>query len=117
MTRLREVEGLYPQLIPCHEQGPRSRIPDRKRKDSVERLQHFCAVPQVEIDEHLGIAGSLKAKAVGLQSATELAVVVDFSVENDHSSPRGIPHGLVARGAEINDRESAVGEADSGLMV
>ena len=65
-----------------------SLIPDRQREHAVEALGEFFAPLLPSVDQHFGI-GMVRAEAVslGLEFATQFAMVIDFAVEDDPDRP------------------------------
>ena len=55
--------------------------------------------------------------ALGFECLAQLAVIVDFAVEDDHVAPRRRDHRLVAGGREIDDRQPPVPERNPCLGI
>ena len=54
---------------------------------------------------------------MGVEPSSELPVVVDLAIEDDHASPGTGPHWLVAGPRQIHDGQTAMRESDSRLKV
>src|ERR1700730_3104268 len=73
----------------------------------------------VEMEQDLGIRVRAKNVPPRGQGCSQFAVVVDFAVESDDK--RGLSaslvqgHRLEAIGAEVNDREAAMGQSQSAV--
>ncbi len=68
----------------------------------------------VEVDEHLRVAVSREGVTGPLEVVPELAVVVELAVLDDLDAAVLVADWLVA-GLEVDDRETARGEADTAV--
>ena len=71
------------------------------------------------LQHHFGIGVAAKAQFRPLpeQLVAHLLAVVDFSVVDDHKSPAGGEHRLVAGWRKVNDGETPMSQRDTGLRI
>ncbi len=104
-----EEERLLPEPVARREQPLARRIPDREGEHSAQRLHAPVAVPLVEREEDLGIAGRPEAETIALELGAQLPVVVDLAVEGDVDAAVG--HRLLSAG-KVDDAQPPVSEPD-----
>ena len=74
------------------------------------RVHHGRPVFPVEMEQNLGIALGLEAMALVLQPAPQFPIIINLAVEYYPDGVIGSSHGLSAGLAQINNRETAMGQ-------
>src|SRR5918993_1156295 len=98
------VERLLAKPIAREEQLVPPEIPKRKGKHAVELVHHVVAILSVEMRKDFGIRHRLKRTAPLLKLFTQLAIVVNLSVQNDCDTLIFVKRWLFT-GDEIDDGE------------
>ncbi|CQR36782.1 hypothetical protein THICB1_60006 [Thiomonas arsenitoxydans] len=113
---LREVERLHAEAVACQQQALAAWVPQREGEHAVEPAHTVFAPLRVGLEEDLGIAAGDEAPAQLAQFSAQRAVVVDDAVEHQHAAGVGVAHGLVARLAQVDDRQSGMSERDRAAV-
>ena len=93
-----------------------ARIPKRNREHSIHSRDKIHSVFLIQMRNDFAVAGAFKAIAFVDQVPTQLAIVIDFTVE-DHDDGAGcVHHGLIAR-VEVDDCQPSHAEANPGCNV
>jgi hypothetical protein len=93
-------------------------VPDRHREHADEATERRFNPPRLECGEDdFGIGMTDEAAALLLQLMTKLTVVVDFAIEDHREPPAVRLHGLVAVGAQVDDRKPPESERDAVLLI
>src|SRR5207249_3915992 len=111
-----DVERLDAELITRQVEHAPIAIPESEDEDAGEPRHGGADAPRVHRREnHLGIGVATPGGRLAgfLQLAAKLLVVVDLAVVADLIAAGGGAHRLVAAGGDVNDGETAMGEADS----
>ena len=111
---IRVEKGLFTISIAGQDQRPRSRVPDREPKHTVESRETGIAPLLVSVNDHLGVGLGVKLVSESLELGAQLAKVVNLAVEHRLQRAVFVVHRLVTTG-EIDDREPA--HSDHGLLV
>jgi len=74
-------------------------------------LQGRLAPDSERVEENLGVARSEKCDTLRLEFATKIAKVVDFAIEDQAVTRRGVAHRLVSGLRQVHDRKPAKPEA------
>ena len=106
-------QRLFAQAVAGQEQLPPDGVPKREGEHSVEPLQAVGSFVLVKVDDGLGVALRAEAMAGGLQPPPQIAVVVDFAVEDDLDRAVFVAHRLAAAG-QVDDRQPAMAQGDAG---
>jgi predicted component of type VI protein secretion system len=85
-----------------------ARIPDGKRKHSVEARETFPPPLDVSVDDDFGVGFGFEAMAERFKLAAQLLEVVDLTVVGQPDRARSVRHRFVAGRREVDDREAAV---------
>src|SRR5436309_14403618 len=80
------VKRLFTEAIARDEQAPPLIVPEREGEHSIEMLDHFAAVFFVEMRQDLGIRSAAKSMTARFEIGAQLAVVVNFTVEDDRDA-------------------------------
>src|SRR5688572_4359586 len=100
------VERLLAKPIAREQQPVPPEIPKRKGKHAVELVYHVIAIFRVEMRKDLGVRHCLKRTAALLELFTQLAIVINLSVQNDSDTLVFVERWLFARD-QIDDREAS----------
>src|ERR1700732_1405147 len=100
------IERLFAKTIARDEQTTTTVIPQRKGEHAVEMLNHLTAVFFVKMRQDFGVRGTAKRVAARFQIGAQLAVVVEFAVE-DHGYTLIFVESRLLAGEQINDRQPA----------
>ena len=104
------VQRLDAEAIASHDSRSVARIVNTKGPHAVEFVDHLAAPGAIAVQDDLGIGRRFET-ATGLREfVPEFPIVVDFAVEHDERSPRGIAHRLTPFGAGLDDRQPGVGK-------
>src|SRR5206468_11184857 len=107
------VEGLDAEAVARGEEAAARPVPEREGPHAVEALDAALAPLAVGGEDDLGVGRATEAVAVRLQLATQLPVVVDLAVVDEPEGAVLAREGLVARVAQVDDREPAEAERDA----
>src|SRR5437899_10805863 len=91
-------------------------VPQRNREVAVQLVAEAEALLLVEMDERLGVAAGLEDMPADFEIGAQFDVVENFSVDRAPDAAVFVAPGLAA-GAQIDDRQTAVAEADAGRFV
>src|SRR5437667_1193305 len=91
-------------------------VPQRNRELAVQLVDEVEALLLVGMDGRLGVAAGLEDMPADFEIGAQFDVVENFSVEGDPDAAVFVTQGLAA-GAQIDDRQTAVAEADAGRLV
>ena len=119
LGREREVAGgsgvdqrFLAEPVPGEEQAPRCAVPDREREHAAQTLHAAHADLLPKVDDDLGVGATREAVAARLQLPSQLAMVVDLSVEDQHRrAVLRVERLIPAR--DVDDREP--GHPDRGV--
>src|SRR5205085_7356795 len=106
------VERLDPKAVARAEEPSPRAVPEREGPHAVEALDAALAPLAVGGEDDLGVGRAAEAVALGLELAAELPVVVDLAVVDEPKRAVLAREGLVARVAQVDDREPAEAERD-----
>src|SRR5215831_4475338 len=98
------VERLLAETIARNKQTFTLLVPQRKSEHPVEVLDHFAAVFLVQVRQDFGVRFTAEGVTARLQTGTQLAIVVDFAVENDGNGLIFVEGRLLA-GQQIDNRQ------------
>src|SRR5215213_8210326 len=107
----RVIKRIDAELISGQHQLLLFLVVERECKLAVEFVDEIYAVFFVEVDENFDVAASAKRVSFFDQAASQLAVVIDLAIANDHDGFVFIEEWLVAA-FQIDDAQSAKAEAD-----
>ena len=107
-------EGLLAETVTGKEEVAGVGVVDGEGEHALEMVEHGLAVAGVEVEQHLGIAGRTKRRAVDSELAAEFRVVVDLAIEGDGKRRVGQAHRL-ARAGRVDDGQSL--KADGAAAV
>jgi len=82
-----KIERLDSQAVARNDQALVAFRPDRQRKHSVEALKAIGVPLEKSLENYFGIAVGFEPVAARLQLRAQLAVVVDFAIEDQHGVP------------------------------
>ena len=91
-------------------------VPQRNRELAVQLVDEVASLLLVEMDERLGVAAGLEDMPAVFEIGAQFDVVEDLSVKGNPDAAVFVAQGLAA-GAQIDDRQTAVAEADAGRFV
>jgi len=91
-------------------------VPQRNRELAVQLGDEVESLLLVEMDQRLGVAAGLEDMPAAVEIGAQFDVVEDLSVEGNPDAAVFVAQGLAA-GAQIDDRQTAVAEADAGRLV
>src|SRR6185312_10643876 len=112
------VERLYAEAVPPERQLAAFAIPHREGKHALALAQGFLYSPMRKaLKQHLRVGAAAQGDTRLPKLLSEVAIVVDFAVEGDDEAAVRRHHRLVARGADIDDREAAMTEGDAGIGI
>src|SRR2546426_5067784 len=106
------VERLLAKAITCYKKSAPFRIPQSKRKHSVHVLDHLLAVLFIKMRQHFRVRRASERVATFFQVLSELAIIVDFTVEDDGDALVFVEGGLFAAN-KIDDCEPAHAERNA----
>ena len=106
------VERLHAEAVAGAEEPPRARVVEREGPHAVEAGERLGAPFRVGGEQHLGVRAGVEGVPEALQLRPQLDVVEDLAVVGDPEPPVGRAHGLVAGGAQVDDGEPPVAEAE-----
>src|SRR5262245_58394904 len=78
-----DVERFLARSVACQDELARPIVPDAQCEHPVETLDGRKAAPRIEAQDHLRVSGRLQLLAARLEFVSQVAEVVDFSVERD----------------------------------
>ena len=109
--RLRIVEWLNADAVACSKKRARARIPNRKRENPVQGVEHVDSFPEIHLEKNfcVGLGPELKSRAY--KFFTKLTVIVEFAIINQHDLAGVVEHGLVRGRREVDDGQAPMGEA------
>ncbi len=114
---LRIVERFDAEGVAREEAALLALVPECEREHAAQWLHAIRAVLFVEPEDHLRVAARVEDHALALEIGSQFGEVVDLPVENNGEPPVGGGHRLVASGAEVEHRETCVGEAGRALLL
>ena len=91
-------EGFLTEPIAHQQQFALHRVMDREGEHPRQVLDHLRSVPQIQMQQDLGVTGRRESRPIRRQLLSQLAEVVDLSVEGDGYLRVGGGHGLVRSG-------------------
>src|SRR6185312_2799554 len=106
---LRPVERLDAEPIACEEQALPCGIPDGKCEHAAKVIDRRCTPLLVRMHDRFGIGTSRVSMAGRFEACANVAVVIDFAVEDDPDRLIFIRQRLMP-GGEINDAQPAMTE-------
>jgi hypothetical protein len=110
-----EVERLDAVGVAGEEHALKARVPDREGVHAAQRVEHRGAAALPEMQQHLGVGLGAEHRALRRELVAQRTVVVDLAVEDDAEPAVGALHRLVGDGAQVDDRQPAMAEADAAL--
>ena len=114
------VERLLAQAVAGETERFLLPIPKREGEHSGSRPQRLLQPPVFDGGQQrfrIGVPSPCQARTLGVQSPSELRMVVDLAVEDDDASPRGGQHRLMASRRQVDDGQALVSQRDAGLAV
>ena len=104
------VQGLDAKGIPAQKQAFPDIVPDGKGIHAPQPVHHGLAGFPVEMEQDLGITVGLEVIPPALQPVPQFPIIINFAVEYHPEGLIGSSHGLGPGRAQINNRETAVGQ-------
>jgi hypothetical protein len=111
-----EIERLFPHPVADQAQNTGLAIPDGDGEHAHRAGDRGLDPPGVEAcQQRLGVRMPAPGRGFArtFQLGAQVEMIVDLAVVADHVAPRGRRHGLMPRGAEIEDREPAMAKGDA----
>jgi hypothetical protein len=110
------VEWFDPGAISREDQGPGTAVPEGDAEHAAQPGETVVAPLLVGVDDRLGIAGRIEPVTERFELLSELAVIVDFAVEDD---PGRLVFAMdrLMPGRQIDDAQPAHPETCPGLDV
>ena len=93
-----------------------TRVPDRECIHAAEMIDHLSPEDLIRMQQDFSIAGRPKHAAATFQLATQLTIIVNFSVERDPRPQLRKDHRLIAIDAQIDNRETPMGQRDAPVF-
>src|SRR5439155_17365743 len=110
-------ERLDAEAVAGEEEPAPAGVPERKGEHSVDGGEQALAFFFIEMDDHLGVGAGAKAMAPRLQPRAQGLEAEELAVVREPDRAVLVRHRLAARGAEVEDGEPAVGEAETAVAV
>ena len=111
------VEGFDAHGVAGDEEALAWGVPDGDGEHAVEFIEDGIAPLEVTEDDDFGIGVAEERVTEVEEFLADFEIVIDFAIEDHPDIARGIGHGLVTSGGEIEDGESAEGEAEGAIEV
>jgi hypothetical protein len=105
---LTHKEGLYAKAVTGEGELGICLIPKRKSKDPIEVLKGAYPLVNEQVKEELCVAVTFKLYTIVSEATTQALLLVQLPIIAQRVAPTGAEHGLVARVAEVTDREASV---------
>ena len=116
VVQQRIKHGLDAQAVTRKKQGLLVAVPQGEGEHAAKALHAGLAPRLPGVQDDLGVAAGAEGVAQGFEFGHQFLVVVDFAVEDDDDRVVFVEQGLLA-GGDVNDRQTAVAEGDTGLLV
>ena len=111
-----DVKWLDPEGVAGEQQPLLFLIPQGKGEHTAQSCEHLPSVKRIKLEQFLHIRARVKAHAEDREFRTQLAVVVDFAVENDAVAGLSVDHRLRPSLREVDNSKATVGKADAKVM-
>src|SRR5918912_1396977 len=106
----RVIQRLDADVVAHERELPLTLIPDGESEHPVETRQALHAPFDEGREQHLRIRVRVKAVLLGLKLPAQLAIVIDFSIEDERKATITGEHRLVSRLARVYDRQPSVAQ-------
>ena len=114
------VQRLLAHPISCEMHDLLNAVPQGKCEHAVQLLEGTFDTPVPERCKEclaVRVTSPVEAPANCFKLGSQVKVIVDLTIEGQHKPTARRHHGLMARGREINDGQSAVAKSDSSINV